>query len=471
MPATTRNQQKTSAKKSDKPPSAKGGKKDRKAPPKKAPAKRSAEYSSDCSDYSEDSKDVLMQRLEALQKENTQLRSAGKPNKKARIPGPTAYIPSSFDKEVTELARTEVWRKTKFVSNDDESLQLAHFFITNMPEFKFLVVDDQESMHQNVVAFDQIYGKIITKALNNKRTNVQGTMRKSYLKRAAKGLFMPTPQELLQAVKRQGMLGLKPVPKLIEMPEEPEAPKDGNEDSEEYQAKVAEFNKLKTEIAAKNQEIVPKIAEAEAHNAPILRTREVFRWYWNELLPDVVGKHNWGHNIRRWNTITEGRFPGKSDKKYITSSDEALCVTLYENCAQRFVYAAECQKNGVEEDRNSDAWQSKWSDIKAGQNNFGGFHPDGRARYAKLQKHIAKAKKQPHVKALEKEILASIQYGEGMEEEEEVLEPRKEPPKVVCVAMLDSDDEDDSAENGGEESELEEFVAVFQKPKPKKRRK
>ena len=444
-------------------------------PLKNAPAKRKTEYESDFSDDGTESPEVLRQRLKSLEGEIEQLRSGSKSNKKPRIPGPTAYIPSSYEKEVMELAKTEVWRKTKFVSTDEERLQLAEYFITNMPEFQSLVVKDKEDMHHNIVAFDQIYGKSITKALNNKRTNVQGAMRKTYLKRAAKGKYMPTPQELLQVViKRQGLSGWMTVPKLYALPQEPNPPEDGNTEDEEYQAEVQKFRKLLSEIEAKNREIAPKIAEAQANNAPIQRNRENLMWYWLELLPDVVGKHNWGYNIRKWNTLTEGRFPDNPDKKYITSSDEALCVTLYENCAQRFVYAAECQQKKIKEDRESERWQSKWSDIKAGQNNFGGFHPAGRARYAKLHRHIAKIKKKEETKAVEKEILKAIQYGEGSESEDEELEipleDGKQPPKIVSVAMLDSDDEGDAQEDGGDESELEEFEAVFQKPKkPKKK--
>ena len=84
----------------------------------------------------------------------------------------------------------------------------------------------------------------------------------------------------------------------------------------------------------------------------------------------------------------------------------------------------------TKEDWESERWQSKWSDIKAGQNNFGGFHPTGRARYAKLHRHIAKIKKKEETKAVEKEILKAIQYGEGSESKDEELEiPLEATPK------------------------------------------
>jgi hypothetical protein len=116
-------------------------------------------------------------------------------------------------------------------------------------------------------------------------------MQKTFLKRVAKGKYMPTPQELLEVVKRQGLSGLMTVPKLYALPQEPNPPEDGNKEDEDYQAEVQEFRKLLSEIEAKNRKIAPKIREAQANNAHIQRNREILMWYWLELLPDVVGKH------------------------------------------------------------------------------------------------------------------------------------------------------------------------------------
>jgi hypothetical protein len=66
-------------------------------------------------------------------------------------------------------------------------------------------------------------------------------------------------------------------------------------------------------------------AKIEKENAEPLRG--VFMCHWKELLPAMVGKHNWGQNIRKWNTITDSHFPGELTKKYITTSDKALVVT------------------------------------------------------------------------------------------------------------------------------------------------
>jgi hypothetical protein len=124
------------------------------------------------------------------------------------------------------------------------------------------------------------------------------------------------------------------------------------------------------------------------------------------LSESITGATIFADGIHSWRAVFK-TIPTRNT--YITSSDEALCVTLYKNCAQRFVYAAKCQKNNIEEDRESKRWQSKWSDIKAGQNNFAGFHPVGRECYAKLHRHIAKIKKKEETKNVEKEILKAIQ--------------------------------------------------------------
>jgi hypothetical protein len=64
----------------------------------------------------------------------------------------------------------------------------------------------------------------------------------------------------------------------------------------------------------------------------------------------------------------------------------------------------------------------------------------------------------------------SVRRRQWIRELEIPLEDGKQPPKIVSVAMLESDDKGDAQEDGGEESELEEFVAVFQKPKKAKKR-
>jgi hypothetical protein len=104
-------------------------------------------------------------------------------------------------------------------------------------------------------------------------------MRKTFLKCAAKGKYMPTPQELLEVVKRQGLSGWMTVPKLYALPQEPDPPEDGNKEDKEYQAKVQKFRKLLLEIEAKNHEIAPKIAKAQANNAPIQLNHEILMWY------------------------------------------------------------------------------------------------------------------------------------------------------------------------------------------------
>jgi hypothetical protein len=100
-------------------------------------------------------------------------------------------------------------------------------------------------------------------------------------------------------------MDLLEVPKLKEFPEEPDL------QLEDHEALMVAWEAEKAEIEQENVGIQAEIDRITKLNAPIHRLRDVFMWYWKELLPAMVGKHNWGQNIRKWNTITDSHFPGE----------------------------------------------------------------------------------------------------------------------------------------------------------------
>lgn len=426
--------------------------------------KKQKQARSDTESDNEPSVSDILAELERVKKENSILKSGG--SGKKRSSHAADNISSAYKEEVVNYVSNEIWRKTKFVANVEENRQICERVMKGMPEFQHLVTDDPAETKENVEAFEEVYGRAISKALNSKRTNCQGNIRKAYIKRAmaeAPG-YMPTPQELLMVVRRKGM-DLLEVPKLKKIPEAPDMR------LEDHEVLQAAWEAEKAEIEQENIAIQAEIDRITALNANPEKLRDVLLWYWMELLPAVVGKHNWGKNIRAWNTITDSHFPGEPNKKYITTSDEALVVTLYENCGQRFPYTVKCLKTGEKVDTQHAEYQSKWSNDSSGQCQYGGFHPDGRTRYHNLFKNIAKNKKKDHVLPLEKEILAKIKDTKDEEDEtedEENSDKSSKAAKIVKVALLDSDDEIDG------ESDIDDFEAVFQKPrqaKPKRAKK
>ena len=436
---------------------------------KKAAAKRKAPHSDDEDESFADHNLIrIQQELDAVKQENEALKSGETtaPTKhNVRYGAESNHIPTDFENEVKKYVEEEVWANTKFVANDEENMGVCATIMEGMPEFAGLLTGNDAKNKPTIKKFMDTYGKIVTKTLNSKRTNCQGNLRKAYLKRAMAGKYMPTAKELLEAVMRpvSMMDDLKALPKLLKFPAEPDVR------LEDYDTLMVAWQAEKEEVEAKNVNIRADIERIKKENAPIEIQRDIFQWYWMELLPCIVGKHNWGNNIRKYSLIHNGHFPDNDKKKYITTSDEALLIVLMENCSQRFPYAYECKKNGESEDKSCDRYQSAWSDDNAGQKQYGGFHPDGRERYRKIHKKLSKLKRMPHVDALEKMILAQITNGGPETNVKGAPESgNKVRPKIVTVALLDSDAED---VDGEDDSDIEDFTPTFQKPKAKKAKK
>ena len=162
------------------------------------------------------------------------------------------------------------------------------------------------------------------------------------------------------------------------------------------------------------------------------RNREIFVWYWLEVLPVAVPKDKWGIKMRFFGTISGHAPLDNPDDKYITDSDETLIVLMWENCSKRFPYVAKCKKNEVAYDPTNPNYQTRWSNSSAGQNKFGGWDNDGRAHFVELCRVIKAAKRKEHVRDLEEEILKEIQdkyskvQAEAEEEEGEVANQERE---------------------------------------------
>ena len=305
--------------------------------------------------------------LDRYKAENQQLRA-----KKSRRGGPNLLTSIPFTekliKKVWKYTEHEIWRDVKFLANAKELLDVCEEIMTQIPEFQALVQDDADNKQEHIEAFCEIYGKkTICKAINEKRTNVQSALKKAYEKRYPNEK-MPTLTELKAVISREGL-------EYIEEPAEDD----------------------------------PEGAEVHLQIAENKKNREWFRWYWTCLLPGVAGKQYWGYTIRNYVTITGGRHPDDPKKKYITSSDEAMVLAIYENMGQRFPYTAQCKKNGEKVDEQHERYQSKWTDNAAGQCEWGGWNLKGRERYIVLRNSIKSKRKKAHVLPLEKLILKEIQ--------------------------------------------------------------
>ena len=301
----------------------------------------------------------IQENQQAHEQELAEARTAALKGKKrkSRAHGYGVQVPISTELEerVIDVAGTELWRTCKFLADESQLLEACQFIMETLPETSDLVDDKNPEKDLNIEAFSAHYGEKVCKTINTKRSDVQSGMKKAYEIRVSSGLSVPTPKQLGQVIRRVGL---------------------------EYD---------------------PENPEKNAEN------REWFLWYWEHLLSKVGGKNVWGHTIRCYGTISQHAPPDDPNRKYITSSDEALVLVMYENCGQRFPYTAECNRKGIKVDQNHKRYQSRWSDNRAGQCKWGGWNLNGRKRYIELRTKISKAKRKNHVAAVEAHCLSELQ--------------------------------------------------------------
>ena len=356
----------------------------------------------------------------------------------AMFKGNTESGPNSYKLEVNQeikslvesLTTEKVWPRYKFLSNDDQVFEVAKIIFPHLPQLTpALPIGDEGAR-----VFVKTYGDTICSQINGLRTNAATNLRKALVKYGTtKGKKAPTVDQLRRVILRQGM-------ELVDA----DAPEAANED----------------EDPAKTKEIDQNF--------------EWFRWYWDELLPKVTGKGRWGGNIRRYGTISEFKYPD-SEEKYVSSTDEAMVLLCFENGERRFKYYLDCAKENPpgEVDHNDERFQTRWSNSSAGQNKFGGWTPKGRQRFSALCKTICRAKKSPHVKAVEEHTLRLIRRTVGLEDsDDEDAAPTLEatefaPDAAGCAGGWEGSDQETEGE--GAESELEALEDVYIKCVKKKK--
>ena len=326
----------------------------------------------------------------------------------------------ALDQMVFETTTKALFRHCKFLVNDEQLFEACEEVMLEIPDLKALAsVEDEGQKKANINSFMATYGETICKGINTARTNVQAGLKKAYEARFGRDEVMPSPTQLATVIRR------------------------------------------------KDLEVDPEDPSKNAQN------RDFFMWYWEHLLPKVAGKDAWGHNIRCYGLISTHCPPDSPDTKYINNSDEALVLTLYENCGQRFPYTASCLKSGEKPDIFHPKYQSKWSDSRSGQSKWGGFDLAGRQRFKQLREKIAKAKKKEHVKEVEQAVLDMIQekhqIGKASAPKKNGPNPRdyEDNEDAIIDWRYDSDASLESGEDDGDE--IEEFEEVYKQPPKKKR--
>ena len=373
----------------------------------------------------------LEQQVAQLGKENGDLQEQVVKKKKGRK-GLQPGIP--LNKEMAELidkkVGSELWRTCKFLASEPQLTRATWLVMKMIPEANALLPPNSDINDAETQAiaenFKYTYGGTITKKLNNRRNSAQSGIQAAYVKRALKGKFLPTPQQLLHVVKRKGL---------------------GNPSS------------------------MKKTDPRYTSDDDLKLNWDIFEFYWDELLPKVAGKQNWGKNMRHYGLISTMTFPNDKTKKYVTSSDEALVVLLVENMGQRLPYVAQCKSTTpvTPVDKEHKLYASKYTSSNEGQICWGGWDCPGRARFIELTKAIKVAKTRGHVRQVEEEMLSRLQQANGLHRGAQPNKDKAEPEIFESNTMYQADFGVESCDESelGTDSDCDEFEENYRKVEKK----
>ena len=194
----------------------------------------------------------------------------------------------------------------------------------------------------------------------------------------------------------------------------------------EYTNNIADFdvpNEQEVEAVAKRQGLTDKDPNPE-------RMRQVFVWYWDSFLPIIASNKRWGKGKRHYNCLSTAR-PNNdpAETLYVTPSDEAYAVVVWENYAPFWTWKAEikaAKREPTQEDLKDPRSEPAYTKPKGGVAEWGGWSKEGRKRYRTLLEEIKVTKGEPdsktsakkkqfnHVKAVEMVALESIQQANNI---------------------------------------------------------
>ena len=335
--------------------------------------------------------------------------------KKSKTTVYVAKIPINKDLEarvpvVAGQKGPSLWRTTKFLNGEDDLIRATAQVMRDIPDCKkYLEEPDAQMRAENIMAFKETYGQGICNAINSGRNNSQTGLKNAYIERYDSKKPLPDPLQLCDVVHRQNLT----------FPKEPEEPNPQDYEGDDQALKEA-MTKFET-----------KKAKYQKRYKEVKQNREWFKWYWLALLPKICGNKRWGQTIRQYGLISEHAPIENPTKKYVTSSDEALVILLYENCGQRFPYLASLPRRKytakeLAEQAKHPKYQSAYSNSKAGSVRWGGWEAEGRSRFTELLLSIREARRREGVRALELGILKEIQKDLGLKNGKD--KKRKDPP-------------------------------------------
>jgi hypothetical protein len=135
----------------------------------------------------------------------------------------------------------------------------------------------------------------------------------------------------------------------------------------------------------------------------------VFQWYWEVLLPKMVGAAEWGNTVRYYTTIYNARLPNDDrNRKLVTASHEGMLLAIWDNNFDNWHELYEWSKQPENRALKQKNKGGKFTSTNKGQRQFGGWEPHGIEAYNRYCEAAAVGRKAPNRKLLEKNTLKSL---------------------------------------------------------------
>jgi hypothetical protein len=136
----------------------------------------------------------------------------------------------------------------------------------------------------------------------------------------------------------------------------------------------------------------------------------VFKWFWETLLPKVVGAKEWGPSVHLYNCISTYKIPNDHPKNrgLITPSDEGIIATLWENQHDKWHELWTWSRIPANDGKKQVNRGGKWTSSNTGQCDFSGWDPAGIEAYNAYCGIAAAGRTGANRKLLEKTTLQQL---------------------------------------------------------------
>ncbi len=139
------------------------------------------------------------------------------------------------------------------------------------------------------------------------------------------------------------------------------------------------------------------------------REMKLFKWFWECLLPKVVGAVEWGPSVRYYNKISTYKIPNDPKKRtLITPSNEAMILTLWENQFEKWHELWAWSQDPANRGKKQTNRGGKFTSCEKGQCDYSGWSAEGIEAFNTYVEEAKAGRKTDNRKLLETQTLNEL---------------------------------------------------------------